>query len=91
MTSITDHTTEVALAHSVWTLNIIYRPELLPTHIITPQMQKLLRTSDTNNRNGNQGPDTQKHLSPTYLSAVRVTAVKTTYFIESVYSKLRLT
>ena len=37
-----------------------------------------------------QGPDTQKHLSPTYLSAVHVTAVKTTYFIESVYSKLRL-
>ena len=32
----------------------------------------------------------QKHLSPTYLSAVHVTAVKTTYFIESVYSKLRL-
>ena len=28
-----------------------------------------------------QGPDTQKHLSPTYLSAVHVTAVKTTYFI----------
>ena len=26
-----------------------------------------------------QGPDTQKHLSPTYLSAVHITAVKTTY------------
>ena len=26
----------------------------------------------------NRGPDTQKHLSSTYLSAVRVTAVKTT-------------
>ena len=37
-----------------------------------------------------QGPDTQKHLSLTYLSVVHVTAVKTTYFIESVYSKLRL-
>ena len=37
-----------------------------------------------------QGPDTQKHLSSTYLSAVHVTAVKTTYFIQSVYSKLRL-
>ena len=37
-----------------------------------------------------QEPDTQKYLSSTYLSAVRVTAVKTTYFIESVYSKLRL-
>ena len=36
------------------------------------------------------GPDTQKPLSSTYLSAVHVTAVKTTYFIESVYSKLRL-
>ena len=33
----------------------------------------------------NLGPDTQKHLSSTYLSAVHVsdvTAVKTTYFIE---------
>ena len=37
-----------------------------------------------------QGPDTQKHSSSTYLSAVHVTAVKTTYFIESVYSKLRI-
>ena len=43
-----------------------------------------------NYNNRVQGPDTQKHLSPTYLSAVHVTAVKTTYFIESVYSKLRL-
>ena len=34
-----------------------------------------------------QGQDTQKHLSSTYLSAVQVTAGKTTYFIESVYSK----
>ena len=41
-------------------------------------------------KKNNQGPDTQKHLSPTYLSAVYVTAVKTTYFIERVYSKLRL-
>ena len=32
-----------------------------------------------------QGPDTQKHLSPTYLLAVHVTAINTTYFIESVY------
>ena len=32
-------------------------------------------------KNKNLGPDTQKHLSPTYLSAVHVTAVKTTYFI----------
>ena len=30
---------------------------------------------------GNLGPDTQKHLSSTYLSAVHVTAVKTTYFM----------
>ena len=41
-------------------------------------------------RADNLGPDTQKHLSPTYLSAVHVTAFKTTYLIESVYSKLRL-
>ena len=41
-------------------------------------------------RSSVQGPNTQKHVSPTYLSAVHVTAVKTTYFIESVYSKLRL-
>ena len=27
------------------------------------------------------GPDTQKHLSSTYLSAVHVTAVKTTYLL----------
>ena len=27
---------------------------------------------------------------PTYLSAVHVTEIKTTYFIESVYSKLQL-
>ena len=39
---------------------------------------------------GDQGPDTQKHLSSTYLSAVHVTAVETTYFNESVYSKLLL-
>ena len=38
----------------------------------------------------NQRPDTQKHLIPTYPSAVHVTAVKTTYLVESVYSKLRL-
>ena len=36
------------------------------------------------------GPGTQKHLSSTYLSAVHVTAVKTTYLVESAYSKLRL-
>ena len=35
-----------------------------------------------------QGPDTQKHLSPTYLSAVHVTAVKTTYFIR-VYTQMK--
>ena len=44
----------------------------------------------TINQGDQLGPDTQKHLSPTYPSAVHVTAVKTTYFIESVYSKLRL-
>ena len=41
-----------------------------------------------------QGPDTQKHLSSTYLSAVHVTAVKTTYFIECILktpTKLTLT
>ena len=36
------------------------------------------------------GPDTQKHSSPTYLSVVHVTAVKTTCLVESLYSKLPL-
>ena len=30
-----------------------------------------------------QGPDTQEHLSSTYLSAVHVTAVKTTYLLRA--------
>ena len=35
------------------------------------------------------GAGYSKALSPVYQSAVHVTAVKTTYLIESVYSKLR--
>ena len=37
-----------------------------------------------------QGLDVQNHLSSTHLSVVHITAVKKTYFMVSVYTKLRL-